>query len=137
MDFIIDQDLDFVLGNVVKCACRAGTKPVTLLDDLLKAQAYINKAIESTDVEHQKGPDIPGPYGSADRLIQPRGPLQQHLISRNMRFLEHVEACEQHTSLEPPKSSLIWPMSATSMPPLLVGTSTTLTSASVKPVQIR
>ena len=50
-DFIIDQDLDFVLGNVVKYVCRAGTKPgESRLDDLLKAQAYINKAIESTDV---------------------------------------------------------------------------------------
>ena len=50
-DFIIDQDLDFVLGNVVKYVCRAGTKPgESRMDDLLKAQAYINKAIESTDV---------------------------------------------------------------------------------------
>ena len=50
-DFIIDQDLDFVLGNVVKYVCRAGTKPgESRLDDLLKAQAYINTAIASTDV---------------------------------------------------------------------------------------
>ena len=50
-DFIIDQDLDFVLGNVVKYVVRAGTKPgESRMDDLLKAQAYINKAIESTDV---------------------------------------------------------------------------------------
>ena len=50
-DFIIDQDLDFVLGNVVKYVVRAGAKPgESRLDDLLKAQAYINKAIESTDV---------------------------------------------------------------------------------------
>ena len=51
-DFIIDQDLDFVLGNVVKYVCRAGTKPgESRLDDLKKAQAYINKAIStSTDV---------------------------------------------------------------------------------------
>lgn len=50
-DFIIDQDLDFILGNVVKYVCRAGAKPgESRLDDLKKAQAYINKAIESTDV---------------------------------------------------------------------------------------
>ena len=47
-DFIIDQDLDFLLGNVVKYVCRAGTKPgESRLDDLLKAQAYIDKAILS------------------------------------------------------------------------------------------
>jgi hypothetical protein len=51
-DFIIDQDLDFILGNVVKYVCRAGTKPgESRLDDLKKAQAYINKAISTcTDV---------------------------------------------------------------------------------------
>ena len=50
-DFIIDQDLDFCLGNVVKYVVRAGAKPgESRLDDLRKAQAYINKAIESTDV---------------------------------------------------------------------------------------
>lgn len=49
-DFIIDQDLDFLLGNVVKYVCRAGTKPgESRLDDLLKAQAYIDKAILSTN----------------------------------------------------------------------------------------
>jgi len=48
-DFIVDQDMDFLLGNVVKYVVRAGTKPgESRLDDLLKAQAYINKAIEST-----------------------------------------------------------------------------------------
>ena len=48
---MIDQDLDFILGNVVKYVCRAGAKPgESRLDDLKKAQAYINKAIESTDV---------------------------------------------------------------------------------------
>ena len=52
-DFIIDQDLDFILGNVVKrVPCRS---PGDSLDDLKKAQAYITKAIESTnDLEHQK-----------------------------------------------------------------------------------
>jgi hypothetical protein len=48
-DFIIDQDLDFLLGNVVKYVCRAGTKPgESRLDDLQKAQAYINKAISAS-----------------------------------------------------------------------------------------
>lgn len=46
-DFIADQGLDFFLGNVVKYVCRAGSKPEeSELDDLLKAQVYIKKAIE-------------------------------------------------------------------------------------------
>ena len=49
-DFIIDQDLDFLLGNVVKYVVRAGAKPgESRLDDLKKAQAYINKAIETCE----------------------------------------------------------------------------------------
>ena len=49
-DFIVDQDLDFLLGNVVKYVCRAGNKEgESRLDDLTKAATYIRKAIE-TDV---------------------------------------------------------------------------------------
>lgn len=45
-DFIVDQQLDFCLGNVVKYVCRAGHKPhEQKIDDLLKAKAYIDKAI--------------------------------------------------------------------------------------------
>ena len=47
-DFIIDQDLDFVMGNVVKSACRAGYKAEeSRLDDLYKIEAYVQKAIET------------------------------------------------------------------------------------------
>lgn len=47
-DFIIDQDLDFVMGNVVKYACRAGYKvEESRLDDLYKIEAYVQKAIET------------------------------------------------------------------------------------------
>ena len=47
-DFIVDQDLDFLLGNVVKYVVRAGTKPgESRMDDLMKARAYIHKAIET------------------------------------------------------------------------------------------
>jgi len=49
-DFIIDQDLDFLLGNVIKYVCRAGNKDgESRIDDLIKASHYIRKAIE-TDV---------------------------------------------------------------------------------------
>jgi len=45
-DFISDQKLDFLCGNVVKYVCRAGHKDYeSELDDLLKAKAYIEKKI--------------------------------------------------------------------------------------------
>lgn len=45
-DFIADQDLDFLKGNIVKYVCRAGSKPnEPEIDDLLKAKAYLEKAI--------------------------------------------------------------------------------------------
>ncbi|MDD4455805.1 MAG: DUF3310 domain-containing protein, partial [Candidatus Methanomethylophilaceae archaeon] len=45
-DFIIDQGLDFLLGNVIKYVCRAGRKGKRL-EDLRKAEAYIRKAIKN------------------------------------------------------------------------------------------
>ena len=44
-DFIVDQELDFLLGNVIKYVCRAGAKG-SKREDLLKARAYIDKALE-------------------------------------------------------------------------------------------
>ena len=47
-DFIIDQDLDYVMGCIVKYACRAGYKvEESRLDDLYKIEAYVQKAIET------------------------------------------------------------------------------------------
>lgn len=46
-DFIVDQRLDFLLGNVIKYVCRAGHKNYEEeLDDLIKAKFYIEKKIE-------------------------------------------------------------------------------------------
>ena len=46
-DYIADQQLDYFLGNVVKYVSRAGHKAgESKLDDLIKARAYISKAIE-------------------------------------------------------------------------------------------
>lgn len=43
----ITQHLDFLRGNAVKYLCRAGKKSgESALDDLMKAQYYINKAVE-------------------------------------------------------------------------------------------
>lgn len=45
-DFIHDQGLDFLLGNVIKYVCRAGHKKYEEeLDDLIKAKLYIEKKI--------------------------------------------------------------------------------------------
>jgi uncharacterized coiled-coil protein SlyX len=46
-DFIVDQQLCFQGGNVVKYVCRAGYKETTgKISDLRKAQNYLNKYIE-------------------------------------------------------------------------------------------
>jgi hypothetical protein len=45
-DFIKDQRLDYLKGNIIKYVCRAGSKPgEPEIDDLLKAKAYLDKAI--------------------------------------------------------------------------------------------
>jgi hypothetical protein len=45
-DFIVDQQLGYLEGNIVKYISRAGKKEgERKLDDLLKAQAYIHKAV--------------------------------------------------------------------------------------------
>jgi hypothetical protein len=44
----ITQHLDFLLGNVVKYAARAGRKTgESKIDDLLKAEFYLKRAIEN------------------------------------------------------------------------------------------
>jgi hypothetical protein len=49
-DFIADKNLDFFLGNVVKYVCRAGKKdPAKLLEDLKKAQWYLNYKISQIE----------------------------------------------------------------------------------------
>lgn len=45
----ITDHLDFMLGNVVKYACRAGRKKgATVADDLLKARWYLERKIRAT-----------------------------------------------------------------------------------------
>lgn len=54
-DFIADQGLDFLLGNVIKYVCRAGHKDhESELDDLLKAKVYIEKKIALVSKSHNK-----------------------------------------------------------------------------------
>ncbi len=47
-DFIVDQGLDFLRGNVVKYVCRAGEK-TNEIEDLKKARAYIDRAIRELE----------------------------------------------------------------------------------------
>jgi len=55
IDFILDQKLDFLGGNVVKYLCRAPHKGKKL-EDLKKAQWYLNRLIneESKSMEAKK-----------------------------------------------------------------------------------
>jgi len=47
-DFIVDQNLDYLSGNVVKYVCRAGYKDhETEMDDWLKVKAYVERKIKS------------------------------------------------------------------------------------------
>lgn len=50
MRVIEERGLDFALGNAVKYLCRAGSKPgASRKQDLLKAQWYLNRAIEKEE----------------------------------------------------------------------------------------
>jgi hypothetical protein len=47
-DFIVDQQLDFLAGNIIKYICRAGFKnQETEIDDWLKIRAYVNRKIKA------------------------------------------------------------------------------------------
>lgn len=47
-DFIVDQQLDFLAGNVIKYVCRAGHKTQeSELDDWLKVKAYVDRKIQA------------------------------------------------------------------------------------------
>jgi len=47
-DFIVDQQLDFLAGNIIKYICRAGHKnQETEIDDWLKIRAYVNRKIKA------------------------------------------------------------------------------------------
>ena len=62
-DFIIDQKLNYLDGCMIKYICRAGAKEgESRLDDLLKVQAYIHKAV-STELNND---NTPRPNGSSD-----------------------------------------------------------------------
>ena len=52
-DFIVDQQLDFLAGNIIKYICRAGYKDQeSELDDWLKIRAYVNRKIKALSDEN-------------------------------------------------------------------------------------
>jgi hypothetical protein len=52
-DFIVDQQLDFLAGNVIKYICRAGHKDQeSELDDWLKVKAYVDRKIKALEDEN-------------------------------------------------------------------------------------
>ena len=54
-DFIADKNLNFFRGNVVKYVTRAGKKdPSKEVEDLKKAQWYINREIERLEVNNDE-----------------------------------------------------------------------------------
>lgn len=54
-DFIVDQKLDYLAGNVVKYVCRAGAKQYeSELDDWLKVKAYVERKIKALSQERNR-----------------------------------------------------------------------------------
>ena len=65
IDFIADQKLDFSLGNVIKYISRAGKKTEIgktdlekTIEDLEKAQFYLNYKIQELKTLHQFQSDL-------------------------------------------------------------------------------
>lgn len=70
-DFIVDQDMDYLLGNVIKYVARAGAKPgESREDDLLKAIAYLNRALKDVRTP-ERSSDLQETDGSADQPLRP------------------------------------------------------------------
>jgi hypothetical protein len=69
-DFIVDQDMDYLLGNVIKYVCRAGAKPgESREDDLRKAIAYLNRALKDVRTP-ERSRDLQEADGSDDQSLR-------------------------------------------------------------------
>jgi len=54
-DFIVDQQLDFLAGNIIKYICRAGHKNhESEIDDWLKIRAYVDRKIKQISQERNR-----------------------------------------------------------------------------------
>ena len=86
-DFIVDQGLGYLEGNIVKYITRAGKKEgERRIDDLLKAQAYIHKAVihEINVTSRPTGPSDSFPNGNvpADCYDEYSSPYDAALFDR-------------------------------------------------------
>ena len=69
-DFIVDQDMGYLLGNVIKYVCRAGAKPgESREDDLLKAIAYLNRELQNVRTP-ERSSDLQEADGSDDQSLR-------------------------------------------------------------------
>ena len=69
-DFIVDQDMGYLLGNVIKYVCRAGAKPgESREDDLLKAIAYLNRELQNVRAP-ERSRDLQEADGSDDQSLR-------------------------------------------------------------------
>jgi hypothetical protein len=69
-DFIVDQDMDYLLGNVIKYVCRAGAKPgESREDDLRKAIAYLNRALKDVRTP-ERSSDLSEIDGTTDQSLR-------------------------------------------------------------------
>ena len=69
-DFIVDQDMGYLLGNVIKYVCRAGAKPgESREDDLLKAIAYLNRELQNVRTP-ERSSDLSQADGSDDQSLR-------------------------------------------------------------------
>jgi len=69
-DFIVDQDMGYLLGNVIKYVCRAGAKPgESREDDLLKAIAYLNRELQNVRTS-ERSSDLQEADGSDDQSLR-------------------------------------------------------------------
>ena len=66
-DYIYENELCYFKGNILKYVIRAGRKPGEAeLDDLLKAQAYLDKLISlKTNATHQECDQLQELYEAA------------------------------------------------------------------------
>ena len=80
-DFIIDQKLDYLEGNVVKYVCRGGAKDnEPRLDDLLKSQQYVDKAV-TTEIHAVLSDATQEQKSRIDDLLKARQHINKALIT--------------------------------------------------------
>ena len=69
-DFIVDQDMGYLLGNVIKYVCRAGAKPGESREDaLLKAIAYLNRELKNVRAL-ERSSDLQETDGSGNQSLR-------------------------------------------------------------------